>query len=132
MPYITQTEFEKRFGESELANLTESTDFNAAAADATSLIDGYLASRYTLPLSTVPPMVQSWAADVARYRLWDDRAPEEVRKRYEDVLQQLGQLARGLFSLPPGSDGAKPAGGGIAFGGYCADRVFTSDTLAGF
>lgn len=103
-----------------------------ACEDATNLIDGYLATRYTLPLSSVPDMVKAWAADIARYRLWDDRAPDEVRKRYEDALQQLGQVARGVIGLPPGSDGATPAAGGMEFGGFCADRVFTSDTLAGY
>lgn len=103
-----------------------------ACEDATNLIDGYLATRYTLPLSSVPAMVQAWAADIARYRLWDDRAPDEVRKRYEDTLQQLGHVARGVIGLPPGSDGVKPDAGGMEAGGFCADRVFTSDTLAGY
>lgn len=102
-----------------------------ACEDATNLIDGYLAARYTLPLSVVPDMVKAWAADIARYRLWDDRSPDEVRKRYEDALQQLGQVSRGLIGLPPGSDGTKPDGG-IAFAGFSDDRVFTRDSLAGF
>lgn len=103
-----------------------------ACEDATNLVDGYLGGRYALPLSSVPDMVRAWAADVARYRLWDDRAPEEVRRRYEDALRQLELTAKGTISLPPGSDGARPSAGGLAFGGFSADRVFTQDTLAGY
>lgn len=131
--YITQTGLQERFGATEIADLAES-DTNAVAracTDATNLINGYLSARYTLPLTSVPDMVVGWAADIARYRLWDDQAPEEVRRRYEDTLKQLEQLAKGLIALPPGTDGA-PVSGPINFGGYSATRVFTEDTLRGY
>ena len=131
MGYITRAEFERRYGEAELADLTEENAFNAASADADALIDGYLASRYTLPLSVVPSLVESWAADVLRFKLWDERAPEEVRTRYDDVLEQLKLLSQGLIALPPGADGTKPAGG-LAVGGYSNDRVFTQSSLADY
>lgn len=102
-----------------------------ACDDAASLIDGYLLTRYTLPLVSVPSLVVAWAADIARFKLWDDRAPEEVRKRYEDALAQLKLLASGAMSLPPGSDGAKPAAS-VVFASYSAPRVFTAQTLAGY
>lgn len=131
MTYITQAEFEKRFGESELAELTEGTDFAAVSADAASLIDGYLAARYTLPLVSVPMIVKGWAADVLRFKLWDEHAPEEVRRRYEDALAQLKLVSTGVIALPPGSDGT-PSTSGATFGGYSATRVFTNDSLAGY
>lgn len=134
MPYCTTTQFSEAFGASELADLTgeDSHTFERAESDAAGIIDGYLASRYTLPLVSVPTMVTGWALDITRYRLWDERAPDEVRRRYEDAIGQLRDLARGLISLPPGSGGVAPASGGLVFDGYCADRVFTADTLAGF
>lgn len=131
MSYITQGDFEKRFGEAELADLTASNDFAACAADATNLINGYMAARYTLPLVSVPEMVKAWAADITRYRLWDEHAPEEVRRRYEDALAQLKLLAQGTIALPPGADGA-PSAPGMNFGGYSAPRVFTSCSLKDF
>jgi len=131
MAYLTRAQFEKRFGADELAELTESNDFNAAAGDAKSMIDGYLASRYTLPLEYVPALVTAWSADITRFLLWDERAPEEVRRRYEDALSQLKQLSQGLIHLPPDSLGTKPASS-IAFAGFSADRVFTSDSLRDF
>lgn len=141
--YIDGTGLRHRFGAKEIDDLIGADPLAEPVApgdveklarsceDATTMIDGYLAGRYTLPLVSVPNMVQGWAADIARYRLWDEHAPEEVRRRFEDALSQLKLLAQGLIALPPGSDGT-PAASGLKFGGYSADRVFTSDTLRGF
>lgn len=130
--YITEAQFEQRFGSAELSELLgEGSSFADVENDAASLIDGYLSSRYTLPLVSVPMIVTGWAADITRFKLWDDHAPEEVRRRYEDALTALGHLAKGVISLPPGSDGA-PSAPGTNFGGYSAERVFTADTLRYF
>lgn len=103
-----------------------------ACEDAQSLIDGYLGGRYTLPLVNVPSLVASWAADIARFKLWDDRAPEEVRKRYEDALAQMKLLANGAITLPPGSDGAAPVAVGFAYGAFSDRRIFTANGLRGY
>jgi phage gp36-like protein len=132
MTYLTRSEFELRFGPDETEQLfSESGDFERCEQEAASLIDGYLTARYTLPLASVPVMVKGWAADITRFRLWDEHAPEEVRRRYEDALAQLKLLATGTISLPPGSDGT-PQASGVAFGGFSAGRVFTTDTLRNF
>ncbi len=130
--YITETQFEQRFGVGETSDLlSNGASYAEAENDAASLIDGYLAARYTLPLVSVPMIVKGWAADITRFKLWDDHAPEEVRRRYDDALAQLKMVAQGTIALPPGSDGA-PVTAPIAFAGYSSDRVFTSDSLAGF
>jgi phage gp36-like protein len=130
--YVTEAQFEQRFSGSELADLlANGANYAETENDAASLIDGYLSARYTLPLVSLPTMVVGWAADVTRYRLWDDHAPEEVRRRYEDALAQLKLLSQGTIALPPGSDGT-PAAAGLNFGGYSAERVFTSCTLKDF
>ncbi len=131
MTYITSSGFIDRFGQVEYDDLIEGNDFDAAAADAKSLIDGFLSSRYSLPLASVPLLVTGWAADIARFKLWDDHAPEEVRKRYDDAISQLGQLARGIIKLPPDALGT-PVAGSLSFGGFSAERVFTADTLRDF
>ncbi|MCR6494794.1 DUF1320 family protein [Thermomonas sp. S9] len=48
--------------------------------DAQAEIDGYIASRYKLPLPTVPAALARIACDVARYRLWEDVASDDVRR----------------------------------------------------
>jgi phage gp36-like protein len=102
-------------------------------SDACNLIDGYLASRYTLPLSSVPDIVKAWACDIARFKLWDERAPAEVRTRFEDAVGQLKDVAKGHLSLPPGSNGETPTASGAAnMTGFSNTRLFTEETLAGF
>lgn len=131
--YITEAQFERRFGITELADLQrDGNSFGQAETEAASLIDGYLATRYTLPLVTVPQIVTGWAADITRFKLWDERAPEEIRNRYDDTLEQLTQLSRGQIALPPGSDGVPVASSGFAVDGFSAERVFTAETLADF
>ena len=130
--YVTQEQFEEAFGQEELDDLLKAggsfADVEAAAA---SLASGYIGTQYTLPLLTVPDVVKGWVLDITRYRLWDDQAPEEVRRRYEDALQQLRDLAAGKLALPPGVDGT-PSTGGFESEGYADERIFTATTLAGF
>ena len=87
MPYATQSDLEERFGPQELAQLTDRVDglmpdpavIARALADAEAEIDGYLAARYTVPLSAVPAVLVRLTCDIARYRLYDDRVTEAVR-----------------------------------------------------
>jgi phage gp36-like protein len=130
--YLTRAQFEQRFGVDETVGLLENgAAYARAENEAASLIDGFLASRYTLPLASVPEIVRGWAADVVRFKLWDEQAPEEVRRRYDDALAQLRDLARGLIALPPDAAGVQVAPAGD-FAGYSADRVFTMSTLCGY
>lgn len=133
MAYATPAAFKLRFGETEFDDLTsEGTSvFTQAADDADAVINGYLASRYTLPLTTVPALVVAWALDLTRYNLWDERSPEEVRRRQEEVLAQLKLLSEGKISLPPGSDSTVPTVS-AAPAYYSATRVFDADTLSDF
>lgn len=115
MPYCTATDYAARYGEDELIQRTDrlgtgvmdTVVFDQAAADADAEIDGYLAGRYTLPLAGVPSILVRLACDIVRYRLFIDKAPEEVRKRYEDARRLLENLAAGRITL--GLPGAGPA-----------------------
>lgn len=130
--YLSEADFERRFGRQELSDLlAEGNSFLQAENDAASLIDGFLASRYSLPLTSIPSMVKSWAADITRWKLWDERAPQEVQRRYEMAMEQLKLLAAGKMALPPLANGQKPEVG-VSFGGYSAERVFSSETLSDF
>lgn len=130
--YITESQFEARYGQREYADLlANGHGYAQAENDAASMIDGYLAARYTLPLATVPNIVTGWAGDIVRFKLWDQSAPGEVRKRYEDAIAQLRDLAAGRLFLPPDANGV-PVSTGLRFDGFAADRVFTSDSLASF
>lgn len=107
MSYATQADMEARYGLDELVARTDrnavgavdATVLNRALADADAEIDGYLAARYALPLPTVPAMLARIACDIARYRLWEDLASDEVRRRYEDARRLLEAISRGTVSL---------------------------------
>ncbi len=107
MAYATQADMEARFGLEELVARTDrnatgavdATVLNRALSDADAEIDGYLATRYRLPLPTVPAVLARIACDIARYRLWEELASDEVRRRYEDARRLLEALSRGTVSL---------------------------------
>lgn len=137
MAYCTQSDLEKRFGR-EIAQLldrdrdgnADAGVFDAAAEDADALINGYVQTRYTLPLSTVPDLIVAIACDLTRYNLWGAKAPEEVRKRYEDAIGKLKDIARGLVTLAVGDGTVPDSGDGFAY--VERTRVFDDDTLSGF
>jgi phage gp36-like protein len=139
MPYTTQAALNSRFGSTEVDQLLDRTnegtpDTAALAAvirDSDALIDGYIGGRYTLPLVFVPDLLGNLSADIVRFRLYDQRAPEEVRRRFEDALDVLKGIAAGTVVLPPGVNGVVAASR-LAMSGYSAERVFTADTLADF
>jgi phage gp36-like protein len=110
-PYATATDLVDRFGESELIDLTDRAQPPAgmidadvadkALADACGEADAYLGVRYTLPVTApVPLVLVAVVCDIARYRLYENRSTEEVRKRYEDAVRWLRDVSRGAAVLP--------------------------------
>src|SRR5690606_22641105 len=70
-----------------------------ALADATGEINGHLQSRYRLPLAVVPPNLQRYCCDIARFNLNDDHPPEHVSKRFDQAIDYLVRVAKGAISL---------------------------------
>ena len=121
MAYITQAQLVDRFGVDELIRLTDrdgsagavvTAVLDAAIADAGSEADAYVGARYLLPLSPVPDVLVRVVADLVRYRLYDEAATEQVRKRYEDAVRFLSALAKGAISIGVLPSGAAPAASG--------------------
>lgn len=117
--YCTQADMVDRFGEEELIQLTDRAGLDVidtvvldrAIADATAEIDGYLASRYQLPLAETPPSLTRIASDIARYFLYDDAATSSVQDRYDNAVKFLRGVARGDVSLvQQAGDTAETAG----------------------
>lgn len=140
MPYVTQAELIDRFGETELAQLSNRVDGQAidsavlarAMGDADAEIDGYLGVRYALPLSDVPPVLVRLAADLTRYRLHDDGATETVRQRYQDAVSLLKRLASGDVQLIGASALPTVADAAVATDVRAPAAVFGPATLAGY
>ena len=114
MAYAALVDLQIRYGEAEILQLSDrdsdgghdSGVIDAALADASGEMDGYLSVRYSLPLAQVPIMLSRICCDIARYRLWSDDATDQIRKRYEDAIADLGKIASGAIQLPLGDDDA--------------------------
>ncbi|HAE47586.1 gp436 family protein [Tistrella sp.] len=93
----------------------------AALTRADSIINGYVAGRYALPLAEVPALVRTWAVAIARYSLHRYDLDKESRPRvdYEDAMRDLRDLAAGKVTLPI-ADGSQPAqaGGGTVMAAH--------------
>lgn len=113
MSYSTTQTLIDRFGEQELIQLTDRDNsgqldhsvIERANDDATGEIDGFLGGRYALPLDPAPRIIVVYAADIARYRLYDEGAPDQVQTRYDHAIKMLTLIADGKVSL-----GATPGG----------------------
>jgi phage gp36-like protein len=82
--------------------------------DAESIVNGFLASRYAIPLATVPRLVVTILCDVARYQLYDDMATETIKNKYDDALKMLQAIAGGKVSLGVDPAGNKPESSDVA------------------
>ncbi len=72
---------------------------NAALAVADSIVDSYIATRYTLPLAVTPVSLRKRTLDLARYELMDQRATESAEKRRDDAIAWLKGIAAGTVLL---------------------------------
>jgi phage gp36-like protein len=85
----------------------------AALSDADNLINGYLRTRYSLPLASTPSLVRTWATSIARYLLHRNGAPDYVVQDYKDAIAALKDVSAGRMALPDvagNEPAAKPAG----------------------
>lgn len=136
--YCAKADLVERFGKLELEQLTDEsaaaaaddTEISNACDEATSLIDGYVISRYTTPLSPVPTVVRRFACDIARKILWKDRAGKDsiVQANYDAALAWLKDLARGIVQLP-GATGTLPTGSAGGFAYATPENVFDTAGL---
>lgn len=140
MSYATQTDMTERFGSDELAQRTDrvaglaidATVLARALSDADAEVNGYLATRYSLPLPSTPAVLVRMACDLARYRLYDDGVPETVRVRYQDAVALLKRMASGEVQLAGIAPVAVVGGGGNAVATRAPALVFGAKRLAGY
>ncbi len=139
MSYATQQDMIDRFGSKELIELTDhsnlgtidATVLGRALDDASSEIDGYLATSYTLPLTTIPTVINRLAADMARFYLCGDRVTTAAQARYTNAIAFLRAVANGTVTLGVDATGVKaPEEGGALTS--AATRVFTQDSLGDY
>ncbi|MFY1027121.1 gp436 family protein [Actinobacillus seminis] len=106
MLYATRDGFIKRYEERTLRLLCSHEDgslntdkIDEALEDSSQTIDSYLAGRYSLPLKSVPAVLERHCCYIARYFLEKNRATDQARSDYEDSIRYLEKVANGTISL---------------------------------
>jgi phage gp36-like protein len=76
-----------------------------AVEHAEEVIDGYLRSRYTLPLVEVPTVLRDLTVNLARHWLYARRPegtedlPPAVVRGYKAAMQMLGEIQKGALTI---------------------------------
>lgn len=148
--YIQEADMVNRFGQDEIAQLTNRTNPLSGTYDATTLdqvisdaeaeLNSYLADRYTLPLPTVPEVLPRLCCDIARFYLWGERANEVVTLRYQNAIKFLLQVASGAITLGlDATDKTQTMASGPSYQQLSSsttpalvNRTFTSDLLSDY
>ncbi|MCE8004226.1 gp436 family protein [Billgrantia ethanolica] len=135
--YASVADMVARFGETEIVELTDlehTGEIDTAAAeraleDATAEIDGYLASRYRLPVTGAAPLLSLLCTDIARFRLQKGVSTEQARERYEDAVRKLERIADGRINLPQQEP---PPAAGAPQSVKAQGGTFNDETLRGY
>lgn len=130
--YATVADMIEAFGQGEVIALTDRTGevqvvesiATAALARASDEADSYLAGRYAVPVTPVPPVLAAMVCDMARYRLTGTQAQEAdpITERYRLAVKWLERVASGDADLP---GVGLPASGGSNVQFSAGRRVFT-------
>ncbi len=152
MSYANASDMMGRYPERDLVQITNDdpskTIVNLAAltqalTDASAEIDGYLESRFGLPLTDPPAVLNRLACDIAMYRLQALRPMHDVadaRQRYDDAVALLLRVARGEVTLGlAADDGLSAASANVVVtraggdeAGVLPPRLFDRGSLKGF
>ncbi len=121
--YATLANMVARFGEQELIQLTDRADpamevvdeavFNVDALRADGYVNGYLRTRYALPMVTPDIGVVTAAENVTRYYLFGNGAPQYVKDGYDESTDWLKLVQSGKVLLDATLAPASTTGGAI-------------------
>ena len=141
MPYATQAQLTKRYGEAMLVAATDRGSVPAgvpdaaviadALAEADAVIDGYLAGRYALPLAQVPPLLADLAKALTIWKLHPYDAAPKLKDEYDAAMRMLRDIADGRVKLQ--LSGVETPGTGDT-GAQMTDRErpMTAENMTGF
>lgn len=139
MSYASLDDLIDRAGRDEIVQVADRDDdlvpdaavVAAALEHADNIINGYVGARYGLPLSPVPPIVNTWAVAIARHHLHREAPPDYVEADRKEAIAALKDVARGLIALPV-ADGSVPAVETGQSVSASPAPVFTPDFLRGW
>lgn len=117
--YATLSDLIERAGEDEIREVADRDGDGVADPDvidkavstAASEIDGYIGTRYQLPLPAVPSLINTWAVSIARYHLHLNGAPDHVVRDWKAAMDALKDVATGKINLPFDDASQQPSDG---------------------
>lgn len=141
MSYATLDILTDRYGARMLIMLTDRSEtptseidmdvVSRALTDTDAVIDGYIAAKYTVPLSEVPPLIVDLAQAITIYKLHTTATDPKIEEDYKAAMKTLGHIAEGKVRLPIA--GKEPSGaGGTGARVTDRERPFTADNMKGF
>ena len=108
----------------------------AASADADAGVVGYLAKRYTVPISPAPRVLNKFSKDIAVYNLISRAGIDEGERennyltRYKNAIAFLTKVAKGETDIvKEGTDPSKAAAEGFRISS--SPRLFSRATMRG-
>lgn len=141
MPYADLQSLIDRHGEQLLIQLTDralvptgeidTAVTERARIDAEAMVDGYIGTKYTLPLAEVPPLIADITRRIWLYNLHPHTPSDKVQADYDLALKQLREISLGTLTIP--AAGLEPAvadGMGAQF--TDRERDFSPETMKGF
>ena len=109
MSYAAKADLLQSIDEAVLIQLTDDIDagvvddavVEAALVEASALVDGYVGSRYALPLATTPDILRRFCVDLALCSLYERRVglPDHWKERCKNAHRFLEQVAKGAIRL---------------------------------
>lgn len=140
MAYITLAQLIDRVGEPALVALTDRGQFatgvidvptvDRAIADADAVIDGYLARRYSLPLSVAESMLVKIAGDLVFYALHIHAPDPKVEADWKAAMATLKDISSGTVTLTAaGLEAPNVEGSGARI--TDRERQMTQDNMTG-
>ena len=109
MAYTTLQELIDRYGEAMLIGLTDRDDVSTGAVDPETIdqaiaadgaqIDGYVGSRYALPMSETPPLIAKLARAITCWERHVYDAPDKITEDYKEAVGTLKDISRGAVVL---------------------------------
>lgn len=140
MSYASVADLVVRYGEATITGLTDlsrkgvvdSAVAEQALDDASAEIDGYLMSRYQLPMTSAMRILTVYCCDIAVYRLCTGKRQltEDIVHRYEAAQKFLQLVAAGKVGLGinmPSGEKAVVQSDGVVFS--AKEKVFGRDSI---
>ena len=139
MIYATLDDLHERAGEDEIRQIADHDGdgtadpdvIDAALADATNMVNGYVSAKYPLPLHPAPDLLRTYTVSIARYKLHRHGAPDHVEKHHDDAIKALYQISKGTIALPVADGSIETPNAGV-HRSYSPPQVFSDEKLRGW